>query len=511
MNPFVLSCLLIVLTTLPLGYFVYQQNRSRWVNRLWLIYSLSLTMWGFFGIIIGSTHNEGLALVCWRIAMGLGVIWMPVLFYHFAYLYAPWDEKNRLIFAYVVTGLLALSAFTNLYIPKLQFVFNSFYWATPGLTFYILNVWWFALTGYSHTKLLKSAKYMPKQRQIQIKYFIAAIDIGYIGGLANFSIVYGLKLYPWLNFLAVIYPLIMAYAIVKHGLFDIFIFIKEAFYTTVLVGFISLAMVYMGGVNNFLEVRFHFQRWGAPLIVACGTVFIMFLFLKNARKSDRLKQEFITVAAHKLRTPLTHIRYIADELRDVKDKKQKDDLVLKLQSSTEILIDLVNKLLDVANLEVQSEKYNFTSLNLAELTNDTLKHMSPLLEHKKLRVKFDVSNGLPHVQGYEKNVRFIIQTLIENAIMYSPENSEIKISISQNGPGLIWSIEDSGIGISKEDSEKIFEKFFRGQNALRADTEGTGLGLFMARNLVKRQGGDLKFISGGEGKGSRFWFNLPAD
>ncbi len=441
--------------------------------------------------------------------MGFGIIWMPVLFYHFAYLYAPWKEKKRLVFCYVITAILAISAATPYYIPKVELVFDSFYYARPGITFYILAAWWFIVTGYSHTKLYKDSKKMPKERQNQIKYFILASTIGYLGGVHDFSVAFGLNIYPWTNYLVVVYPFIMAYAVIKHGLFDIFIFIKKAFVSAVLVGVIAWGIGGIGAVNGLLQEKFGLDAWIAPVFAGIIAVYLIYLFLENSRAADRAKQEFITIAAHKLRTPLTHIRYIADELKNAKTKEETDLLVANLKESNDLLINLVNKLLDVTNLQNQSEKYEFNSIDLKFITERVLKNVHILARDKNLEISFSASENLPLAEGYEKSTQFVIQSLTENAIIYTPNYGKINIDISSDKNDVIWSIKDTGIGISKEDTEKIFEKFFRGQDALKTETEGTGLALFMSRNLIKRQGGKIRVESEGLGQGSRFWFTLP--
>ncbi len=512
MNPFALSSLLVVLTVLPLGYFVYIQNKQQWANKIWFIYSISLTFWGYFGMLIGITDNPTHALLYWRIAMGLGIIWMPVLFYHFAYLYAPFTDKREkkfLIGAYIITTLLAISAFTPLYIPKVVYMFDSLYWARPSIAFYILTIWWFVMTGYSHTKLYKVSRTMPKERQNQITYFIIASGVAYIGGFHNFSIVYGLNIYPWTNFLIVLYPFIMTYAIIAHGLFDIFIFIKRIFYSAILVGVIAWVIGSISFISGLLQNRFGLPTWAIPLLAAMVSLYVVYVFLQKTRASDRAKQEFITIAAHKLRTPLTHIHYIADELKQVQTPAETAALAVNLEESTAQLIDLVNKVLDVANLETQSEKYQFNPIDLKVLTDKVMEKVGPNAQHKKIAVNIHVAEAVPKVEGYEKTLKFVIQSLLENAVIYTPENGSITVDISTDGKELTWSIQDSGIGIAKEDVEKVFDKFFRGQNALKTDTEGTGLALSISRNLIKRQGGMIHVFSEGIGLGTRFWFTLP--
>lgn len=508
MTPFILSCILIVATVFPLGFFVFLQNRKQWTNRIWFIYSISLTVWGVFGIFIGLSDDALKALWYWRFAMGLGIIWMPVLFYHFAYLYAPWNEKGRLITAYVITFLLSLSAFTPLYIPTVRIAFDEIFYAVPGITFYILTLWWFVVTGYSHSKLLKSSKDMPVERQKQIKYFIFASCVGYIGGLHDFSVVYGFPIYPWSNFLIIIYPFIMTYAMIKHGLFDIFLLVKKVFYMAVLVGVVALVIGSIGTLNTYAVENMGISGWILPVIAGILSVYVSYLFTQNNIKADKVKQEFITVAAHKLRTPLTHIGYIADEMAEAKTEQEFKSLGVSLKEANDRLVDLINKLLDVTNLENHSN-YEFTKIDIKKVTENVLESVDKLAKKKNIKIDFNCGESV-FVDGYDKSISFVIQSLCENAVMYSKEDSEIIIDVKNDGRRIYWSIKDSGMGIVKEDMDKMFEKFFRGQNALQTETEGTGLALFMSRNIIKRHNGDIKVESEGLGKGTKFWFTLPA-
>lgn len=510
MDHLFISSLLGLLTVFPLGLFVYLQNRKQKANLLWFIYSCSLTVWCIFSMFIATTDDPLKALWYWRLTMALGVIWMPVLFYHFAYLYAPFTEKRKLIFSYVITTAIAISAFTDLYIPNVVWKFDSVYYATPGIAFYILTIWWFVMTGYSHTKLYKDSKTMPTERQNQIKYFILASVIGYLGGLHNFSVVFGFPIYPWGNFLIIVYPFIMTYAIVKHGLFDIFVFIKKIFYTALLVGGVSLVIGALFSVNEYLEHNFHVPIWVSPLLAGILTAIIVYLFLENSKKVEKVKDEFITVAAHKLRTPLTHIGYIADELSDAKTDSEIKSLATNLKEANDRLVDLVNKLLDVTNLETRSDNYDLHKVDIVALTKDVLKLGQKLSDHKNIKVNFKASQDILNVEGFEKSLSFVIQSLFENAVIYTNQNGNIDIDIIKDRDNVIFSIKDSGIGISKEDMEKVFEKFFRSSNALEQDTEGTGLALFMSNNIIKRQGGVMKAESEGVGKGTRFWFSISA-
>jgi signal transduction histidine kinase len=136
---------------------------------------------------------------------------------------------------------------------------------------------------------------------------------------------------------------------------------------------------------------------------------------------------------------------------------------------------------------------------------------------KKIGITFSGSSQ-KSILADEAQTRFVIQTLLDNAISYTPQGGTINVEIKEEGTGrksgrklgnVVFSVTDSGIGLSKEDSSRVFEKFWRSPDARKADTEGMGIGLFMARRIMEREGGSLRTQSEGLGKGSTFAMRLP--
>lgn len=229
-------------------------------------------------------------------------------------------------------------------------------------------------------------------------------------------------------------------------------------------------------------------------------------------KLDELKDEFIGIVSHQLRTPLTGIRWFTEMLYKNKEANLNEKqlgLLQKIRVSNLSLIKLVNDLLDVSHIET-GHKFEIIKNNfyLNDLINEVIKENVYLIETKKLKIINTILDNL-EVYADRDKIKQVWQNLITNASKYSQENTEIKIYSKTNKTGeIIFYVEDRGIGIPKKQQSKLFTKFFRATNAALQYTEGTGLGLYIAREIVRAHDGEMSFKSK-EKQGSIFFFSIP--
>ena len=229
---------------------------------------------------------------------------------------------------------------------------------------------------------------------------------------------------------------------------------------------------------------------------------------------DKAKSEFISLASHQLRTPLSIIKgYISMFLEGAwgeTTKKQKEHLE-KVYTSNERLIKLVEDLLTVSRIESGRLEFDFQLLDLANLTESIIKDFSQIAAKKELYLKYlKPARLLPKVKADSLKIRQVIQNLIDNALHYT-EKGGATIQLKTEGNRVVFSIEDTGIGISSEERVTLFEKFSRGKGVTKMHTEGTGLGLYLAAKLVEAHQGRIWIESEGKGKGSVFYFELPVN
>ena len=227
---------------------------------------------------------------------------------------------------------------------------------------------------------------------------------------------------------------------------------------------------------------------------------------------ERMKTEFVSLAAHQLRTPLSAIKWTLRMLLDGdlgEITAEQRDFIEKTYSSNERMIALINDLLDVTRIEEGRYLYKPILTDFEPICQFVINSYQDEIKRKKLKLEFKKpEKKLPQVKVDVEKIRLVIQNLLDNAVRYTPAGGEIIISLAQAKKAIEFSIKDTGIGIPKDQQERVFSKFFRGTNVIRMETEGSGLGLYITKNIIEAHGGKIWFESGA-GKGTTFYFSLP--
>lgn len=229
------------------------------------------------------------------------------------------------------------------------------------------------------------------------------------------------------------------------------------------------------------------------------------------REVDQMKTSFLSVAAHQLRTPLSTIRWYLELLNDpAEGRLNKDQKVFAEDAYSSLLrmVGLINRLLAITRLEAERVPIRPAPTDLRILTDDILSNAGRKLKEQELDVSVSSPRIMPKVALDPTLAREVLVNLIENAMRYTPKGGKIAIDMHDAGDEIAWSIKDDGIGIPTEQQEKIFEKFYRATNAVDYSSEGSGLGLYLARFIVETWGGKLTFESV-EGEGTVFHVTIP--
>ncbi len=229
------------------------------------------------------------------------------------------------------------------------------------------------------------------------------------------------------------------------------------------------------------------------------------------REVDQMKTSFLSVAAHQLRTPLSTIRWYLELLNDPSEGRlSRDQKTFAENAYVSLLrmVELINDLLAITRLEAGRVPFKPEPTSLKVLTADVLEGEKRRLVEQELKVSVDIPDDVPNVPLDPTLAREVFVNLVQNAIRYTPKGGTISIRVRDAGDELDWSIADSGIGIPKDQESKIFAKFFRASNAVDFNSEGSGLGLYLARFIVSNWGGNLSFTSR-EGKGATFNVTVP--
>jgi len=226
------------------------------------------------------------------------------------------------------------------------------------------------------------------------------------------------------------------------------------------------------------------------------------------KKTDKARQELTKIIAHQLKTPLTVSSWIAESLLRRKEKltENEKEIVEEIRSQNKTMFSLVDDLLEADRVEEIEKK---EKVNLVKITKETLGGLEYLIKNKKQEVVSQYFKDEIVIFSEEKSLRKIISNLLTNAVNYGKKEGKIFISVKRLGANkILFSVSDDGIGIPLKEQKNIFKKFFRASNAKDLYQKGTGLGLYIVKELTKKLGGRVWFESK-ESKGATFYVKLP--
>jgi len=247
---------------------------------------------------------------------------------------------------------------------------------------------------------------------------------------------------------------------------------------------------------------------------ACEAQIIILHDITREKMMERMKTEFVSIAAHQLRTPLSAIKWILSMLLggDVGEMSfEQKELLERTYQSNERMIHLVNDLLNTTRIEEGKFLTKIVPQDIGDLVKKIVKSsFEEEVKRKGLNFDCQLPKGrLPKVGADVDKLTLAIQNLMDNALNYTKTGGiKITLSFNKDENSFLFSIIDTGIGISKEEQPRVFSKFFRSSMAVKTETEGSGLGLFITKNIIDAHGGRIWFESQ-EGQGSSFYFSLP--
>jgi signal transduction histidine kinase len=261
---------------------------------------------------------------------------------------------------------------------------------------------------------------------------------------------------------------------------------------------------------SFLEPRLELTVTTVRILDSLGQILGFFKIIHDRTREEELlgaKSEFLTVAAHQIRTPLSAIKWTFESLVNGDFGAATDSQKEALQNgltATEKVLKMANDLLDTANIESGKFGYEFVQTDLVNLISKMIEGYLPTVQRHNIKIYLEPPvDGLEPLKLDPLRIKIVFQNLIENAIRYNVENGEVAIRLVKKPPYLEVAIQDTGIGIPKEELPKMFIKFFRASNVLKYETEGTGLGLYITKNIVEAHGGKI-WVESVENRGTTF-------
>ncbi|MFH1508900.1 MAG: ATP-binding protein [bacterium] len=247
---------------------------------------------------------------------------------------------------------------------------------------------------------------------------------------------------------------------------------------------------------------------------------------------NSMKSEFISIASHQLRTPLSSLKWFMELLlngRAGKLNSEQEEMIQQMDKNNERMIELVENLLNISRIEGGKAQLEIAEVNASEFVEDVIKDIKPQIKKKHIELISNIDANLK-TKCDPKQAKMVVQNLVDNAVKYTIEKGKIKFNLQKvnysaleninnfkkkkrKSDGkyqewILFSVKDSGIGIPLEDQQKVFSKFYRSRNAKTLQVHGTGLGLHISEVIADRHDGHLWFESK-ESKGSTFYFTLP--
>lgn len=313
------------------------------------------------------------------------------------------------------------------------------------------------------------------------------------------------------------------YAIIRHGLFDIKVLTSQLLVIVLslimLINFFASKSV-IGGVFNF----FIFIS-----VVSMGGLLVKSVMREVKRREevahlahkleranlrlkelDEIKTEFMSIASHQLRTPLTVIKGFVSLIQEGaygKTNEKIKEVLKNIYETNEHLIHLVDDFLNISRIEQGRAKYEFKKMDLTELINGVIVELAIKVSAKNLKIIFGQQGEKIEIVADSEKIRHVIYNFIDNAIKYT-EKGVIKIIVDKEDGGHTLRVIDTGIGFDKIDHANFFQKFYRGKNTKRLDAQGVGMGLYVCRKFIEGHGGKIWAKSKGPQKGSEFGFWL---
>jgi PAS domain S-box-containing protein len=263
-------------------------------------------------------------------------------------------------------------------------------------------------------------------------------------------------------------------------------------------------------------------RNSQKVIIGCV---IVFRDSTQEAKIDKAKTEFVSLASHQLRTPLTTVNWYSEMLltgdAGPLNEKQRE-YINEIYKGSKRMGSLVNALLDVSRMEMGTFTVEPEPTDIPALAQSVVDELRPQIDKKSLKFNGKYADNLPVVNADPKLLRMVFQNILFNSVKYTPDGGNINLELglsdakgqavkaNERKLNIMVKVSDNGYGIPKINQDKIFTKFFRGDNVRAKDTEGTGLGLYIVKGIVDQSGGRVWFESK-EGKGTTFYLTLPIE
>jgi signal transduction histidine kinase len=525
-----------IIVSIIVGFFIYFNNRNSLANKILFVVSCLFICWTTLGLILWTNNQSGLIAFAWSLS---GILY-SILCIATLYFFLVFTRKNTDV-SYLVKSIWLLLLLPTILLTPTTLNIQSFNLIECGAVENITFVYYYYALGLVcfFWVLFSGIKNIRRSNTGEYKFNIAAL-IGvelflfaffFNGFIASYLYDKGLIVDYTIDqfglFGMTAFMVVLTYMIVKFKAFNIKLIGAQALVVglVVLVGsqlffvdtlttriLVSSTLIFtiLGGFFLVKSVKKEIeQRQELELLTQA-------LEKANARlkELDKAKSEFVSIASHQLRSPLTSIRGYASMLVEGSFGKLPTkalEAAARIEESSKLMVLSVEDYLNVSRIESGNMKYNLSDFNVKEMTEHICEDMRPEAMKKGLVLLFrsDLS-GQGMVNADVGKTNQIIQNLLNNSLKYTPKGSiNVFVRDDIDKKRIYVSITDTGIGMSQATAHTLFQKFSRADNANSVNVSGTGLGLYVALKMAEQMGGTISCQSEGDGKGSTFTFELP--
>lgn len=525
---YTISLLLGAFTALISGFVVLNQDRKKPENQAWFALTMCTAIWssGYFYMTIADDYYQGI-LGNW--ILHYAAIYIPIFYFIIVLLITKTIEKyrNRLIFFVILSIFFSLINLSPLFIETVVPKVGFNYAPVPG-PLYVLFFAYFVLivSNGIYITISSIGKDIEKKEKNRLIYTVIFTIAASIGGGSVFATTFFGNIPPYPLILFSIYPAISGYAILRYQLFNVrvvytqififslwaFIFARILFSASIKEQILNLILllitIILGILLNRSLIKEVESREKIELLAQD-------LEKANVRLTDinRQKSEFVSFATHQLRGPLTAMKGYASLLLEGEMGKLEPRVregITRISDSANTLVNIVNDYLNISRIELGAMKYAFETIDLRNLVEDVVGELRPNIEKTGVRFNYSFEQGIDYrITADRDKLKQVFANLIDNSLKYTPSGSIFcHLNLDKVRHKFIFTIRDTGVGIAAETLPHLFQKFSRAENASKTNIRGTGLGLYVAKEMVEAHHGSIRAESKGEGKGSTFIVEL---
>ncbi len=505
-----------------LGFFVWLKKPRELLHILFFMYAFVVAIWLFGTFLLFNATTEA-DQIQWDRFIYVGIVFSPIFLYHFGLVYSGRKEvRVPLVLGY-------LTSFAFLYLSQTDYFVKGIYHYSWGIHtiaqigHHIFMVYFAIYFGLFFITLGKHYSESSGDRRSQIKYVLIGYAVLTAIGTLGFLPAYGIPIYPVIFLSGIPFVGFLAYAIIRHNALDFKTITAE-----VVVSILNLILFFQIFISQT-----SFEMWVRIISLVAVAVFSIILVrsihkeirrreevtnlahsLEQAnirlKELDRQKTDFLSIAAHQLRTPLSILNGYIELIRDGaygKVLKKTKEILDNMDESNMRLVKLVDEFLDITRIEQGRTKYDFAEKDVNAIVASVADELRDRAQQKEIKIATKPVKEPALAVIDEEKVRHVVFNFVDNAIKYSDKgviNLEVEID-----NGITVRVKDHGFGFDRIDEVNFFQKFYRGVNVKGTNVNGTGLGLYVCRKFIEGHQGRIWAHSPGLGKGSEFGFWVP--